>query len=64
MAILIGFEHQEYRCVYYDNINGLLASRISECILWKLKWFWKFCIGFEHHIMQIEMGFHCNSNWF
>ena len=23
-----------------------------------------FFIGFEHYIMQTEMGFHGNSNWF
>ena len=43
MAILIGFEHQEYRCAYY-NLNGFLASRIS-----KLKWvFMAILTGFEH----------------
>ena len=42
--------------------NFVLVLSIISC---KLKWvFMTILIGFEHHIVQIEMSFHGNSNWF
>ena len=62
MGISISFKHQEYRCVYYEDLNEFFSIKNIGVHDGNLNGFsWKFFTGFEYHIVQIEMGFHGNG---